>query len=227
MINGLIQTVSKLSSRKDTFKHLNEIYENGYINKLLNYIIDNDQVIERIVDNGAYLHVNGFYKITLGKTHNGKKIRLHIWNKDTLSSCSPQLSIHNHPWSFSSLVLSGKLINCIFEERFTGKKYKKNKCSLYGKENKGHIIEYVKDCSLEKIMENVLYPGSFYYEDKKLLHRVSPYGFGETTSTLVIQEPSSYSDTDLYLLKKENKIHKNDIADKKTLEKVLSSIILN
>lgn len=58
----------------------------------------------------AYEHPNGFKKIPLG-IHRPTRSRLflHIWDDHYADS-----DIHNHRWNFSSLVLSGQLLNTVY-----------------------------------------------------------------------------------------------------------------
>jgi hypothetical protein len=58
----------------------------------------------------SFLHPNGFLKISLGTDDLGRRLYLHVW-RDT--GCDP--NIHDHRWRFASTLLSGSLVNTIFE----------------------------------------------------------------------------------------------------------------
>lgn len=55
----------------------------------------------------AYRHALGFVHISLGEVA-GRKARLHVWNEDEEPSL-PICPIHDHAFSFRSLILQGEL----------------------------------------------------------------------------------------------------------------------
>ena len=56
----------------------------------------------------SYLHSNGFVKILLQKDASGESVRLHYWPRPSIDD-----DIHNHRWSFSSVVLSGEFVESL------------------------------------------------------------------------------------------------------------------
>ena len=92
---------------------LTEHFSKQQLLDLLTAILnDNESLAE--ISARSYQHGNGFLKVVL--LDRGYKLRLHIW----FAGQSCEENIHDHRWSFSSLVLSGALVSEIWLDEQTG-----------------------------------------------------------------------------------------------------------
>ena len=57
------------------------------------------------------LHPNGFIQLDLGT----RKARLHVWPEEPIATRAVDTPIHDHVFRFESRVLTGRLINLIYE----------------------------------------------------------------------------------------------------------------
>lgn len=81
-----------------------------YIIDIINEILTNNSLLEKVTQ-ASYKNATGFLKIVLIANENKEwKIRLHVWNKNEKEHP------HNHKWDFYSKILSGYLIQDIYEE---------------------------------------------------------------------------------------------------------------
>ena len=173
----------------------------------------------------AYFHVNGFLKITLAKGSDGSKLRLHIWNDTILEYSNAQLSAHNHPWSFCSVVLCGSFRNIIYQtENTAGELHHKHSCIIDGPENYGHTIKEEGAVKLMETSNTVMRKGSSYFEYSKAIHRAMPENNKGITSTLIYQYPPTGNKSDLYLLYPLGESVKNKIANKRMIESSIDSV---
>lgn len=81
--------------------------------QLLTEILADQQVLAEVCSR-SYQHGNGFLKVVL--LDRGYKLRLHIWFEG--QSCEE--NIHDHRWSFSSVVLTGTLTSEIWKDHVQG-----------------------------------------------------------------------------------------------------------
>jgi len=109
--------IKEIGDKIDSFSELGNDYSKiesflfSYKNFLASFverIISDDYELSRVAKE-SYSHSNYFDKIVLYKSKvNNFSLRLHIWDKDI----HPQIKsdIHNHRWSFMSIVLLGTII---------------------------------------------------------------------------------------------------------------------
>jgi hypothetical protein len=55
-------------------------------------------------------HPYGFIVFQLGEDEVGNRLRLHLWPDWERTKQTPEWPIHNHPWSFTSVVLYGSVV---------------------------------------------------------------------------------------------------------------------
>lgn len=60
-------------------------------------------------------HPYGFISRSVGKTEDGGDVRLHIWPETRRVRQQPDWPVHRHSWGLHSMVLSGALVNEIYE----------------------------------------------------------------------------------------------------------------
>lgn len=112
-----MKTFNKIGSIVDSFTGIENDYsriENflfSYKTFLINYIDDiiNSTYLNEQISLDSYSHSNYFDKIVLYKSKiNNFSLRLHIWDKEI----HPQIrsDIHDHRWSFMSIVVIGTVI---------------------------------------------------------------------------------------------------------------------
>lgn len=80
---------------------------------LLQAILADHTALEQI-SHRSYQHGNGFLKVVL--LDRGYKLRLHIW----FAGQSCEENIHDHRWSFSSLILAGALTSEMWKDDQSG-----------------------------------------------------------------------------------------------------------
>lgn len=92
---------------------LHQQFSNAQLCHLLGVIIADPTTLAD-VSQRSYQHGNGFLKVVL--LERGYKLRLHIW----FAGQSCEENIHDHRWSFSSLILAGKLRSEIWQDAAQG-----------------------------------------------------------------------------------------------------------
>lgn len=80
---------------------------------LLEQVLQDERTLQQISER-SYQHGNGFLKVVLLNNH--YKLRLHIW----FAGQSCEENIHDHRWSFSSLILTGQLCSEIWRDQASG-----------------------------------------------------------------------------------------------------------
>lgn len=155
-----------------------------------------DEVLAR-----SYVHNNGFHKIVLHQSGQGHKLRLHVFDVESL--CVEE-GVHNHRWSFASTVILGTLRQDVLADA--------DECAQAedGVEVEEVHQEYVYDtdgtrpgqvCTRSigrkvlRVIDSPTYSaGTTYFMDTDTLHRIidrSSAGGAGLTATLVITNPPS------------------------------------
>lgn len=163
---NLIRT--KLVSNDETSRHeLITILQDGVLRELIENILSNKTDLLEIA-NQSYEHANGFIKIVLFDERPKAMIRIHLWpeGKDINSD------IHNHPWDFSGVVISGEYTWAIFDDSGNlGTSFHMYNC-VYSDDYRGHIFENLEEKKLRKVLDFDLKKGARYNSDGKLFHSV-------------------------------------------------------
>lgn len=101
---------------------------------------------------------------------NAKRWRLNIWD-DRLMVPNVSL-IHDHPWDFDSLIISGELHNRRYDARFGGIGYRPthNYCNILTGEGGGMVDQISKDALLVQRQPEVYYCGESYNQQRDEIH---------------------------------------------------------
>ncbi|MDA1656354.1 MULTISPECIES: hypothetical protein [Bacillus] len=184
------------SNLEKTKKLLEPVCTNEQLIILLKSLLNDQEKLAEIASK-SYTHANGFDKIVLIENYEvGYRLRLHIWRPDHVLFHAEH--VHNHPWDFSSKVLTGAL---------TFKTYKLNE--LFGEElyhyrtlplPSGEVGHQLKDLGRENlnwVFDATIEAGSFYTLSKEVIHRVIKES-DRLTSTIMLQTPIEGIVSDLF-----------------------------
>ncbi|MEY8746828.1 hypothetical protein AB9M62_47610 [Bacillales bacterium AN1005] len=178
--------------RKDIMEQIKTILEplsgKKQVIKLLTSLLKDDIWLEEIAQR-SYTHINGFDKLVLIESKEPEyKLRLHIWWPEHFVNHIEH--IHNHPWHFSSRILTGNLRFQTFRETSATEI-----APLYHHQtfppipgDSGHIIKRIGTKKLDIDFDGTISAGSFYTMHKDIMHRVIKIK-EETNSTLLLQGP--------------------------------------
>jgi hypothetical protein len=101
----------------------------------------------------------------------GRSLRLHLWNKKFNWAQAPGWEIHDHLFSFTSLLLAGSIRNCMYEihESPTGdSNYSEYKVLYNGSQSSMKLIK--EGVSLTVLADTKESTGNFYSMDAGVLH---------------------------------------------------------
>lgn len=141
----------------------------------------------------SYEHPNGFRKIVLGADKDGSKLRLHVWPSNFLGTES---NVHNHRWSFSTLVLVGGMTSTwhnLTVSKTEGQEFHRFR---YRPGSPGGEYELVDDglAYAKSVSTRSLTPGESYWIRAEQLHSVLVQ---PGTMTLVDQDAPTREYTDV------------------------------
>lgn len=165
-----------------------EIFSDEKLCFFLKELLKDEQQLVKI-SRKSYLHGNGFLKIIL--LDNGYKLRLHIWFPEQYC----EENIHDHRWSFASLILIGSLKNEIWCDNENGISLREY---IYHAETENNVskkieIGYHNFC-LEKT--DVYTKGQRYFMSKEKLHRIVT-SKNEIVATMICTAPTNQTTTRL------------------------------
>jgi hypothetical protein len=150
--------------------------------------LESEELLDKAI---GWRHPNGFLKIVVRSDETlDPKVRLHIWNGADVHG----VDIHNHFWSFSSLILCGFLVNETFRQTVDPDvalrtvQYRLNR-----REGGNHLLESQGVSGVALVSRNKMGPGDVYGLNFRQLHRVIPDGRG-ITATMVLQGPAMTDD---------------------------------
>jgi len=147
---------------------------------VLNLILRDEVYLHWIASN-SYHHANGFDKIVLGQTASGSKVRLHMWGTEA----PRRLDVHDHVWSFASVVLYGKLTSEHFGVSDGNDSLKAQHFRLNARQNGDFCLERLGTASLCREKAVTLVAGDFQCLDHTVLHSINSVA-GESAATLVL-----------------------------------------
>ncbi|WHX50769.1 hypothetical protein QNH46_09030 [Paenibacillus woosongensis] len=204
MFNNLTEVKSWIANNyNDTNKILEQtkailepISSKEQILLLLNSLLEDPQMLLEI-SKRSYTHINGFDKIVLIESKSPEyKIRLHIWWPEYKISHIEH--IHNHPWDFSSRVLTGELTFQTFSsQNGTGESLHYYRTFPPNPGESGHILRKMGTQTLQLMFDTTITSGSFYTMSKKIKHRVLKSS-QSVNSTLIFQGPFGEGISDLF-----------------------------
>ncbi|MFW1644925.1 hypothetical protein [Acinetobacter guillouiae] len=137
----------------------------------------------------SYRHGNGFLKVVL--LDRGFKLRLHIW----FAGQACEENIHDHRWSFSSLILTGALTSEIWKDHAHGQQLQEYE---YHAATKSHapfkINAGMQTLKLDHLQHNIA--GESYVMPKGKLHRIINPGH-QVVATMMCSGPTEQGTTRL------------------------------
>lgn len=137
----------------------------------------------------SYQHGNGFLKVVL--LDHGYKLRLHIW----FAGQTCEENIHDHRWSFSSLVLTGALTSEIWSEDQTGQSFQEYQYHAATQQHSPFKVNIGKQSlKLDHVQVNTA--GESYVMPKGKLHRIINPGH-QLVATMMCSAPTEQGTTRL------------------------------
>lgn len=137
----------------------------------------------------SYQHGNGFLKVVL--LDRGYKLRLHIW----FAGQACEENIHDHRWSFSSLILAGELKSEIWQDDQSGQafhEYEYHAATVQQAPYKRDLG--LQNLSLDHVQVNTV--GEHYVMPKGKLHRIINPGH-QMVATMMCSAPTEQGTTRL------------------------------
>ncbi|MXP68009.1 hypothetical protein [Pantoea sp. Aalb] len=161
---------------KRSTNFLKKIRDEKILPQIIQEILSNSNYLTVIASN-SYRHVNHFSKIVFINDFNNNHCRLtlHIWKPPFTEKQIKQELIHDHRFSFSSLVISGIQIHEIFKEssgniknkiRYQKYKYVPSKTSNI------HDCFFEKYVYLDKIGKKIINKNNIYSMKNHFIHRI-------------------------------------------------------
>jgi len=134
-------------------------------------------------------HENGFLKIVLMDLPDLRlRLRLHFWQRARIEGPQPANNIHNHRFSFYSLLLFGHLRQHTWSVGATGLRY--SHYLYYPLDGSmTHALQYVGKASLQATEKTTLTSGSCYFFPSDVLH--TSECFTDTAATLFLEDRTS------------------------------------
>jgi hypothetical protein len=117
----------------------------------------------------SYPHANGYDKILLVDRRPVYALHLHIWPPG--GSPKQREHVHDHPWNFSSVLLTGAYQFDLFQLAKAGTLFHRYHCR-YAEGVPGHRLQSAGTIMLRRTFGGVLTKGSSYTLTKELLHRI-------------------------------------------------------
>lgn len=150
------------------------------INQLIRQIIRSHDVIGKV-------HPLGFYLYNLGSRENGYTARLHVWDEDSYAQ-NDDLIIHNHNFSFKSLLLTGQLRNHTYQIRKNPSNPEGFLYTIGYKADSSVLDMFDSGYNINLINISNLCGGEFYYQQAHEFHKTVA-SRDVITSTLLITKP--------------------------------------
>ena len=180
---------------------------------LLTAILNDKEILSEISAR-SYQHCNGFLKVVL--LDRGYKLRLHIW----FAGQSCEENIHDHRWSFSSLVLTGALTSEIWSEDQTGQSFQEYQYHAATQQHPPFKVNIGKQSlKLDHVQVNTA--GESYVMPKGKLHRIINPGH-QLVATMMCSAPTEQGTT--RLIPMHNGIDPNIQPPKTTVEQLTASL---
>ena len=163
-------------------------FSNAQMIELLDAILKDSTSLEQICQR-SYQHGNGFLKVVL--LDRGYKLRLHIW----FAGQSCEENIHDHRWSFSSLILAGVLKSEIWKDDQSGQQFQEYEYHAATKHKAAYKTEHgYQNLKLDYVQENII--GDHYVMPKGKLHRIINPGH-HLVATMMCSAPTEQGTTRL------------------------------
>jgi len=149
----------------------------------------------------SFYHPTGGFKLVLASHgYDGPELRLHIWPQGAKVERDHNMySVHNHKWSFASLVLHGTMAEQIFSESFDATEWLYDRYR-FGSRVRGGEYEsvLVGPRYLKELFCTTIPAGTAYTQASETLHNFQPAG--ETLAmTLFARTAYAASHTDVFV----------------------------
>jgi len=152
-----------------------------WLREALASVLADDELLELIAAR-SYAHVNGYDKIVLVDRRPRYALHLHLWWPGAQTG-SPE-HIHNHPWTFSTALLSGGYRTRFYRIAPSGHPLYRYTCtSTLGQP--GHTLEPNGMVAARCVFDAHVTVGARYTIRRSVLHRISNLP-RELTSTLML-----------------------------------------
>lgn len=114
-------TMSLVDASPEAIRSLQqEITASSFMHRLGGAIAADTEILQCACAD-SYLHENGFFKLTLAESVDGRfRVRLHVWDSGAPSHAQ---NVHNHRFDFVSFVLCGELSNILWTASSNGEPY--------------------------------------------------------------------------------------------------------
>lgn len=137
----------------------------------------------------SYQHGNGFLKVVL--LDHGYKLRLHIW----FAGQTCEENIHDHRWSFSSLILAGALTSEMWKDDQSYQQFQEYEYHAATPQRAPYKLDLgLKHLSLDNVQINTV--GDHYVMPKGKLHRIMNPGH-QLVATMMCSAPTEQGTTRL------------------------------
>jgi len=168
------------------------------------------------------IHSNDFKKIVLS-THNGYKLRLHIWNEKPNNQYHEP---HDHRWDFKSYVLTGTMVNRIVEESNSKRTFLKYK-SLPMVVGQKRTYEVSDPIGIKGLEDQIITEGEMYEMGADCIH-IAKIPKNTSTSTLFVTSPAKKEFSNLYMpdLKNAPTEHRLPAFSVTELKETISNLLL-
>jgi len=214
-----IQLEQYFSIHNDATETLSQLLEQqfskGQLLTLLTAIMQDEQSLAEI-SSRSYQHGNGFLKVVL--LDRGYKLRLHIW----FAGQSCEENIHDHRWSFSSLIITGALTSEIWKDVDAGQDFQEYEYHA-ATQSRAPFKTEIGVNALKLGHVQVKQAGESYVMPKGKLHRIINPGH-QLVSTMMCSAPTEQGTTRLIPI--HNGIDPNIQPPKTTVQQLTASLNL-
>lgn len=172
-----------------------EFHQQAELEQLFGNIREDKEWMKDIVDR-SYSHKIGFDKLVLVSLENPeRKLRLHVWDNETVPQNEKDADIHNHRWNFCSTLLTGTMEFEIFE-RGSGRKVHEYEYTPIGRNSK-YSLKELGETELTQTFGGSFYAGVNYEITHDIIHRTY-VDDNQTTATLMFQGPQRKPKTSVF-----------------------------
>lgn len=169
-------------------QQLEEDFSPEKLKELLKALLKDKQTLAQVAAR-SYQHGNGFFKVVL--LNNGYKLRLHVW----FAGESCEENIHDHRWSFSSLILAGELKSEIWKDDRLGQQFQEFEYHA-ASNSYAPTKKFIGQNHLSLLHTNVNRTGESYVMPKGKLHRIINPGH-QLVATMMCSAPTEQGTTRL------------------------------
>jgi hypothetical protein len=185
------QLWGEIQNRSDLTIQLQNLFTNitkDSLSTIIDEILNNDELLDQVTK-ASYRNVTGFLKIVLAQDDvNSWKIRLHVWQEKEKKEFP-----HNHKWDFFSKIISGYLLQEIYEESQDQNDYPSITYNIFEPVSLMPILptgeapcpcrdDYIlsnvsikpKTRSLSITSKNIIAAGESYFMPYHLIHSITP-----------------------------------------------------